>query len=77
MKKDKIILFIIGILIGSILTTGVFIGIKAVSKNNMPNVGRGGQGKMQDFQNGMPSGGPQMNGNNVNMPMINGTGNSI
>ena len=53
--KDKILMLIVGILIGAIITTGVFL---VVNKNQQNNQNNQQQQRMQQFQNmmGNPNG---------------------
>ena len=38
--KNQILTLIIGILIGAIITTGIFLFLKSKDKNNMPSMNR-------------------------------------
>ena len=60
--KNQITTLIIGILIGAVISTGIFLVLKDKDKNKMPNMGERGQisEKRRDFNNS--------NSNNNNRP---------
>ena len=65
--KDKIMLFVIGVLVGAVIATGAFfVYTKTNSSNNSGMMGPGGTPpSMPSGQNGETSGPPEMpNGNN-------------
>jgi len=78
--KDKILLFIIGVLVGAVVATGAFFIYTKVSTSNVNNHQMpGGQFSMQEGQNGEMGQPPERpDGENMkgNMPQENSQSNS-
>ena len=80
--KDKIMLFIIGVLVGAVLATGAFYAYSKInsSNNNQPSMNGGTPPSMPSGENGkppeLPSGENNQGGQPPEMPNSNNSQNN-